>query len=164
MIKHTFKYCATHKADEQYMQTMCHKGYAALRLVEGFWTFEKCEPDEYCYRICYLRGMKENEVIAYKAKLAKRDIEFVSRYSFWGICRSHQPFVLYDEQEDLAITKKIYAPMPFGAIVSWIICFVSLYLTFNFSHYFGVLCVLTGIYAAMCTWLAFSYHKLLSKK
>ena len=164
MIKHTFKYCATHKDDEAYMQAMCQKGYAAVRLVEGFWTFKECEPNEYCYRICYLRGMKNDEIIAYQEELKKREIEFVGRYSFWGICRSHQPFILYDEKEDLAITKKIYAPMPIGAIVSWILCLVSLYLIFKVSHYFVILCVLSLIYATMCTWLGISYHKLLSKK
>ncbi len=87
MIKHAFKYCATHKVDETYMQDMCKKGWVATKLVEGFWTFEKCEPGEYYYRICYLRGMKNEEVDILKQELSSRGIEMISRYSFWYVSK-----------------------------------------------------------------------------
>ena len=54
MVK--FNYTMNHKADEAYMAKMCHEGWAARSLVEGFWTFEPCKPDEYIYREAYLRG------------------------------------------------------------------------------------------------------------
>ena len=88
MQKRTFRYCATHREDEQYMQQMCAQGWAATRLVEGFWTVEPCTPGQYCYRICYLRGMSDEEVEALKGRLSARGIDFVSRYSFWAILRS----------------------------------------------------------------------------
>ncbi len=40
------------------MAKMCHKGFAAKSLVEGVWTLSPCEPDEYTFRVCYLRGKK----------------------------------------------------------------------------------------------------------
>ena len=163
MTKRTFKYCATHKDDEKYMREMCAQGWAAVKLVEGFWTFEKCEPNRYCYRICYLRGMKNSEIKELKKQYAAEGIEFVSRYSFWAIFRSTEEFCLYSEKEDREICKKMYAPMPAGAAVSWILCCLSILLAWNISVYFALPAVLAGIYAGICTWLAISYRKLLKK-
>lgn len=84
----TFHSPLNHKADEAYMARMCHQGWAATRLVEGVWTFEPCRPDQYVYRVGYLRGKSRAEVAALKAALAARGIAFVSRYSFWAIYRS----------------------------------------------------------------------------
>ena len=86
----TFHYPLNHKEDEAYMARMCHQGWAATRLVEGVWTFEPCRPDQYVYRVGYLRGKSRAEVAALKAALAARGIAFVSRYSFWAIFRSEQ--------------------------------------------------------------------------
>ena len=41
----TFHYSMNHRADEAYMARMCHRGWAATRLVEGVWSFEPCRPD-----------------------------------------------------------------------------------------------------------------------
>ena len=136
MIKKTFKYCATHKDDERYMQEMCLKGWAAIKLVEGFWTFEECEPGEYCYRICYLRGMSKDEVDNLKKNLALQDIQFVSQYSFWVILRSHHDFQLYDDDEDIDICQKIYKPMPIGAFVSWFIFIIGTILSYRIHFVF----------------------------
>ena len=70
------------------MAKMCHEGWAATSLVEGVWTFEPCRPDQYTFRVCYLRGKNNAEVEELKQSLAAKGIEFVSRYSFWAIFRS----------------------------------------------------------------------------
>ena len=163
MEKHTFNYCATHKEDEAYMQRMCARGWAATRLVEGFWTFEPCAPNAYCYRICYLRGMKDSEVEALKQRLAKDGIQFVSRYSFWAIFRSPKEFRLYTPEEELAICRKMYAPMPVGAALSWVAFLAGIWLTAQFSLWFVILTALLGIYGTVCTWLGLSYHRLLKR-
>ena len=67
------------------MARMCHEGWAAARLVEGFWTFEPCRPDQYVCRVCYLSGKSGAEVEALRRALAAQGIEFVSRYSFWAV-------------------------------------------------------------------------------
>ena len=163
MIKRTFRYCATHKEDEAYMEQMCARGWAALSLTEGFWTFESCPPHAYCYRICYLRGKSRDEIDEIKKQYASKGITFVSRYSFWAIFRSSQPFQLYTPEEDREICRKIYAPMPIGAAFSWLLFAVCLFLSLRFSLYFLIPSVLIGFYGSMCTWLALSYHKLLKK-
>ena len=160
-MKKTFKYCATHKADEQYMQEMCSQGWAATSLVEGFWTFEECTPNQYCYRICYLRGKSETEIDALKQHYAARGIEFVSQYSFWAIFRSTKTFELYTDAEEREICQKMYAPMPIGAAISWLLFLAGIVLAHLFSLYFLIPTVLIGFYGAICTWLAVSYHKLL---
>lgn len=162
-MKRTFKYCATHKEDEKYMQEMCEKGWAATRLVEGFWSFEACKPGEFCYRIAYLRGKSKEDVEVLKEEWKKRGISFVSRYSFWAILRSPEPFTLYTGEEEKEIVKKIYKPMPVGALVSWILSFASLALSFQISHFLWIPAALLAIYAGMCTWLMISYRKLLKK-
>ena len=163
MIKRTFHYCSTHKQDETYMQQMCAKGWAAVRLIEGFWTFEPCSPGRYCYRVCYLRGMKPGETEALKKRYAAQGIEFVSRYSFWAIFRSEKPFTLYTPREDREICRKIYAPMPAGALISWLLFLAGLLLSFRISLWFLVLTVPAGLYGGICTWLATSYHRLLNR-
>ena len=160
---HTFQYCANHKEDEAYMHRMCAKGWAAVRLVEGFWTFEPCEPGEFRYRVCYLRGMNRDRVEELKRKYAEKGVEFVSRYSFWAIFRSREEFRLYTPEEDREICRKIYAPMPVGAAVSWVLFLAAAVAACLISPFFWIPAVLLGLYGAMCTWLGLSYRKLLKQ-
>ena len=162
MTKITFHYCPTHKQDEAYMQSMCARGWAAQGLVEGFWRFAPCSPNEFCYRICYLRGLSAHQVEQRKQTYAQRGIEFVSRYSFWAIFRSREEFSLYTPEEEQEICWKMYAPMPVGAAVSWLLFLVGVFLSLRFSPWFWILTVLIGVYGGVCTWLAVAYHKLLS--
>ncbi len=150
-----------HKADEAYMAKMCAEGFAATSLVEGVWTFEPCKPNQYTYRVCYLRGKSEKEVEELRAKLAADGIEYVSRYSFWAIFRSEHDFELYKGEEELAICESIRRPMPFGAAISWLLCAVCVWLTAKISACFAILALLLGIYALVCTCLAVSYTRLI---
>lgn len=151
-----FNYTLNHKADEAYMAKMCHAGWAVTSLVEGVWTFVPCEPDQYIFRVCYLRGKSNAEVEALKRDLAAKGIEFVSRYSFWAIFRSEHDFRLYTPEE-LAINETIRRPMRVGSVLSWIVFAALLALTLRASAWFCVLTVLVGVYAAMCTCLSCSY-------
>ncbi len=156
-----FNYTMNHKADEAYMAKMCAEGFAATSLVEGVWTFEPCRPNQYVYRVCYLRGKSEKEVETLKAKLAADGIEYVSRYSFWAIFRSEHDFELYKGEEELAICESIRRPMPAGAAISWLLCVVCVWLTAKISAWFAIFAVLLGIYALVCTCLAVSYGRLI---
>lgn len=157
----TFRYCLNHKADEAYMAKMCHKGWAAVRLVEGVWTFTPCKPDQYTFRVCYLRGKSRAETEALKRALAADGIEFVSRYSFWAIFRSGHDFHLYTPDGELAVCEAIRRPMPAGSALGALAFPVFLRLTVRISAWFCVPAVLCGIYAAMCTALLFSYTRLI---
>ena len=160
-MKKTFQYCATHKEDEAYMQQMCEKGWAARSLVEGVWTFEPCKPGQFCYRVCYLRGKSKPEVETLIRQYADQGIEFVSRYSFWAIFRSTEPFTLYTPAEDREICRRIYAPMPIGAAVSWLLVIAGIWLAIRFSGLFWIPTALIAVYGSVCTWLAGSYRRLL---
>ena len=155
-----FNYTMNHKADEAYMAKMCREGWAATSLVEGFWTFEPCNPGQYTFRVCYLRGKSNAEVEELKRSLAAKGIEFVSRYSFWAIFRSEHDFVLYTPEEESAIIEKIRRPMLAGSVLSWIAFLAVLLLTIKISPWFGILCVLLAVYAVMCTCLGTSYTRL----
>lgn len=157
----TFNYTMNHKADEAYMARMCREGWAATRLVEGFWTFEPCAPGQYVYRVCYLRGKSAAEVEELKRSLAARGIEFVSRYSFWAIFRSEHDFRLYEPEEERAVCEEILHPMRIGAPVSWLAFLAALVLTLRVSAWFAVPAVLLAVYATMCTALGISYTRLL---
>lgn len=158
-----FNYTMNHKADEAYMAKMCHEGWAAVSLVEGVWTFEPCRPDQYTFRVCYLRGKSNAEVEELKRRLAAEGIEFVSRYSFWAIFRSEHDFVLYTPEEELAIIEKIRRPMLAGSVISWLAFLMVLLLARKVSAWFGILCGFVAVYAVVCVCLGTSYTRLLHR-
>ena len=158
-----FNYTMNHKADEAYMAEMCRKGWAAVSLVEGVWTFESCEPGRYTFRVCYLRGKSSAEVEELKRSLAAKGIEFVSRYSFWAIFRSEHDFRLYTPEEELPICETIRRPMLAGSALSWTAFLMLLWPAVKTSAWFSVPAVLLGIYAAMCTCLGISYTRLIRR-
>ncbi len=143
------------------MAKMCAEGWAATSLVEGIWTFEPCKPNQYVYRVCYLRGKSDQQVEELKSKLAADGIEYVSRYSFWAIFRSEHDFELYKGKEELAVCESIRRPMPFGAAISWLLCAITAFLAVKVSAWFAVLSVLSAVYAFVCTCLAVSYGRLI---
>ena len=158
----TFNYTTNHKEDEAYMQEMCHRGYAAEKLVEGFWTFKACAPDQYTYRVAYFRGMDKAEREAFKKVCYEKGIEFVSQYAFWAIFRSVKPFVFYEGTEEIEICEKIYRPMPAGAAVSAVVLMLSTVLLLRVSKCFLILSFLSIIYGTVCIRCALSYRKLIS--
>ncbi len=158
-----FNYTMNHKADEAYMAKMCREGWAATSLVEGVWTFAPCKPGQYTFRVCYLRGKSGAEIEELKRSLAEKGIEFVSRYSFWTIFRSEHDFRLYSPEEELRICETIRRPMLPGSVLSWLAFLGLLLLTLKVSRWFCILCVLAGIYAAICTALGISYTRLIRR-
>lgn len=156
-----FRYCLNHKADEDYMAEMCRRGWAAVGLVEGVWTFAPCRPDQYTFRVGYLRGKSRAEIEEWKRTLAADGIEFVSRYAFWAIFRSEHDFRLYTPEEELAVCEAIRRPMPAGSLLSWAGSLAFLGLAARVSPWFGVIAVLLGVYAAVCTCLGISYSRLI---
>ena len=160
-IMKTFKYCATHKADEAYMREMCHQGWGVTSLVEGIWTFERCRPDEFVYRVFYFRGMDRKEIEARKSELARQGIEFVWRYSFWGIFRSRKDFSFYNGIQEKEICEKMCAPMKKAAVLSWLLVIVCIVLTLTVSRWFLLPTLLLAGYGSISTWLALSYNRLI---
>lgn len=158
-----FNYTGNHKEDEAYMQQMCAEGWAAIKLVEGFWTFERCTPGQYVYRVAYMRGRTAEEFLQFRSECAQKGIEFVSKYSFWAIFRSEKPFEFYKGQDEIDICEKIYHPMPVGAVLSLIVLLIMIYLTLRVSRLFLIADIPVFIYGAVCVRCGLSYHTLLKK-
>lgn len=158
-----FNYTGNHKEDEAYMQSMCAEGWAAVSLVEGFWTFEPCKPGQYTYRVAYLRGKSAKEVEQFKTECAGKGIEFVSKYSFWAIFRSEAPFEFYTGEDQVAICEKIYRPMPIGSALSVIAFLILACLTVIISRWFLIADIPVFIYGFVCIRCGLSYHALLRK-
>ena len=53
--------------------------------------------------------------------------------------------------------------MPIGALLGWIFCALTVFLSVKISVWFAVLSVLFGIYAFVCTCLSVSYGRLLRR-
>ena len=156
-----FKYCGTHIKDEEYMNKMSAQGYNAKSLTEGFWLFEKGQKSEYIYRIYYFRGMDKKTIDEKIAKLKEDNIEFVSRYSFWGIFRSKKDFKLYTDEEQLAVCKKIRKPMIIATIICPLLIVIFITLT-RISKIFALISFLIIIYYLVCLYLMIAYTKLIN--
>lgn len=157
-----FKYCGTHVKDEKYMNEMSSKGWATKSLIEGFWIFDKCKPNEYKYRIYYFRGMSKNDIENKIKELKEKDIEFVHKYSFWGIFKSKKDFVLYDEKQQIELCNKIRNPMKIAVIICPIVLAILIILSFKISNIFLILTFLLMIYYIVCLYLFIEYTLLIN--
>lgn len=161
MIK--FKYCGTHLEDEEYMNKMSKQGWNTKSLVEGFWNFEKGQKNEYAYRIYYFRGMNKQDINKKIKELKSKNIEFVNKYSFWGIFKSKKDFKLYTDEEQLELCKKIRNPMQIAMITCPVLIIVLIILTITIHKAFLILLILLIIYYLVCLYLTISYTKLINK-
>ena len=160
MIK--FKYCGTHIEDEKYMNEMSSLGWNTKSLIEGFWKFEKGKPNEYIYRIYYFRGLNNKEIHNKIEELKKEDIEFVHKYSFWGIFRAKKDFELYKEEEQLSLCNKIRKPMIIATIVCPLVIAICIILSIIISRIFIPITCLMVVYYSVCLYLMIEYTKLIN--
>ena len=157
-----FKYCGTHIKDEKYMNEMSAKGWNAKSLTEGFWTFEKGKESEYTYRIYYFRGMNKKDINSKIEKLKKEDIEFVYKYSFWGIFRAKRDFELYSKEEQLEVCEKIRKPMIIANIVCPFVIAIFIVFSIMISKVFVPITCLIVVYYFVCLYLMIEYTKLIN--
>ena len=158
MIK--FNYCGTHIKDEEYMNKMSAQGWNTKSLIEGFWNFEESQ-EKYTYRIYYFRGMNKKDINNKIKELEKNNIEFVSKYSFWGIFRSKKFFKLYNKEEQLEICNKIRKPMIVAIIICPLIIFLFIVLA-KINKIFLLFTFLIFIYFLICLYLMIEYTKLIT--
>ena len=160
MIK--FKYCGTHIKDEEYMNEMSAKGWNTKSLIEGFWTFEKGISNEYKYRIYYFRGMNTKEINEKIEELKKEGIEFVHRYSFWGIFKAKNDFELYKKEEQIELCNRIRKPMIIAVSICPIILIIFTVLCFISKVFIPIVCLIS-VYFLICLYLMIEYTKLINK-
>ena len=157
-----FKYCGTHIKDEKYMNEMSAKGWNTKSLIEGFWIFEKGKENEYAYRIYYFRGMDKKSIHNKIKELEKENIEFVHKYSFWGIFRSKKEFNLYTKSEQLEVCNKIRKPMIIATVVCPLIIITCGILSATISKIFIPITCLISIYYLICLYLMIEYTELIN--
>lgn len=157
-----FRYCGTHIKDEEYMNKMSSKGWNTKSLIEGFWTFEKGNKNEYTYRVYYFRGMDEKSICDKIKQLKKEDIEFVHKYSFWGIFRAKKDFRLYNKKEQLDVCNRIRKPMIIASVICPLIIIICVVLSIVISKIFILITCLIGIYYFICLYLMTEYTKLIN--
>ena len=179
-----FKYCGTHIKDEEYMNKMSANGWNTKSLTEGFWIFEKGKENEYTYRIYYFRGMNKKAVHNKIKELEKEDIEFVCKYSFWGIFRAKKDFELYNKEEQLEVCNKIRKPMIIAIVVCPLLIAICISLSFTniawyllwqplaiaicislsiiISKIFVLIACLISVYYFVCLYLTIEYTKLIN--
>lgn len=144
------------------MNKMSSKGWNTRSLIEGFWTFEKGKENEYTYRIYYFRGMNKKAIHDKIKELEKENIEFVSKYSFWGIFRAKKNFKLYNKEEQLDVCNKIRKPMIIASFVCPLIIIMSVILSSVISKIFIPITCLISIYYFICLYLMIEYTKLIN--
>ena len=157
-----FKYCGTHIKDEEYMNEMSSKGWNTKGLIEGFWKFEKGKANEYKYRIYYFRGMNKEVIHNKIEELKKENIEFVYKYSFWGIFRAKKGFELYKKEEQLELCNRIRKPMIIAVILCPLIITISIVLASIINKKFVLITCLITIYYLVCLYLMIEYTKLIN--
>lgn len=157
-----FKYCGTHIKDEEYMNKMSSRGWNTKSLIEGFWRFEKGKENEYTYRIYYFRGMNKKDIQNKIKELSKENIEFVHKYSFWGIFRAKKDFELYSKEEQLNLCNKIRRPMIIASCVCPIFIILCTVLSSVVSTVFVPITSLISIYYFVCLYLMIEYTKLIN--
>ncbi len=156
-----FRYFETHIKDEEYMNKMSVKGWNAKKLIEGFWLFTKKEEYSYTYRVYYFRGMSKEDVQNKIKDLQKENIEFVSKYSFWGIFRAKKDFQLYNKEEQLKICYKIRKPMIIAIILCPILIIMGMILTSVHKIFILFTCLIL-VYYLICVYLMVGYTKLIN--
>lgn len=156
-----FRYCGTHIKDENYMNEMSAKGWNTKSLIEGFWRFEKGNKNEYTYRVYYFREMNKKAINDKIEELKKEDIEFVHRYSFWGIFRAKRDFELYNEQEKLNVCDKIRKPMIMVTILCPILILLCAILSIRINRIFVIATCFIVVYYFICLYLMIEYTKLI---
>ena len=113
-----------------WLNDMAAKGYAMTGFFAGFYTFEKCEPEEYTYQIDF--GDKFGSVTDdYREFMEETGVEIVQTWGFWVILRKKTadgPFVLYtDVDSQITHYTKIRNMFKVAAIIELICFYIELF-------------------------------------
>ena len=85
--------------EENFLNNMVKKGYAMKSFFLGFYTFEKCEPNEYTYRVDLIKDKSQKELEEYIELITETGAEYVQRWGVWVIFRKKGEFELYTDVE-----------------------------------------------------------------
>lgn len=97
MIK--FRWYYDKDKEEVFLNNMVKKGYAMKSFFLGFFTFEKCEPNEYTYRVDLIKDKSQKELEEYIELITETGAEYVQRWGVWAVFRKKGEFELYTDVE-----------------------------------------------------------------
>ena len=85
--------------EENFLNNMVKKGYAMKSFFLGLYTFEKCEPNEYTYRVDLIKDKSQKELEEYIELITETGAEYIQRWGVWAIFRKKGEFELYTDVE-----------------------------------------------------------------
>lgn len=85
--------------EEIFLNDMAAKGYAMEKFFLGLYTFTRCEPGEYTYRVDLIKGKTAKETNDFYDLVREAGGELVQTWGFWAFYRKRGAFELYTDQE-----------------------------------------------------------------
>lgn len=153
-----------------WLNDMAAKGYAMTGFFAGFYTFEKCEPEEYTYQIDF--GDKFGSVTNdYREFMEETGVEIVQTWGFWVILRKKTadgPFVLYtDVDSQITHYTKIRNMFKVAAIIELICFYIELFAFYQLpagERTFNLFCtIIVGIFVLVVIKAALGTNKIIQE-
>jgi hypothetical protein len=85
--------------EEAFLNDMSAKGYAMKRFFLGMYTFEKCQPNEYTYRVDLISDKTVEQRNELYDLIRDSGGELVQTWGIWAIFRKKGNFELYTDPE-----------------------------------------------------------------
>lgn len=85
--------------EEAFLNDMSAKGYAMKRFFLGLYTFEKCQPEEYTYRVDLISDKTVEQRNELYNLIRDSGGELVQTWGIWAIFRKKGNFELYTDPE-----------------------------------------------------------------
>ncbi|MHC1750761.1 MAG: DUF2812 domain-containing protein [Cellulosilyticaceae bacterium] len=124
-----FKAFSDKDLEEEWLAQMCSKGWGFKKFRLGFYTFEPCEPNEYCYQIDLLdnwRGDKHD----YAAFMEETGVEVIGQWYRWVYIRKRAcegPFEMYtDTETKITQYQRILRFFTIGLWIEIILCLMEI--------------------------------------
>lgn len=96
---HKFRLYFDKDKEETFLNDMAAKGYAMEKFFLGYYTFARCEPGEYTYRVDLIHGKTVKETNDFYDLVREAGGELVQTWGFWAFYRKRGVFELYTDLE-----------------------------------------------------------------
>lgn len=85
--------------DEEFLNSMSKRGYELVEFFLGFYTFKKCEPNEYTYRIDLIGNKSIEEMEEYLDVIEDSGAILIKKWGPWAFFKKKGNFELYTDTE-----------------------------------------------------------------
>lgn len=85
--------------EEEFLNTISKRGYELVNFFLGFYTFKKCDPNEYTYRVDLIGNKNREELEDYMELLEDSGVVLIRRWGPWAIFKKKGEFELYTDKE-----------------------------------------------------------------